>query len=191
MGSSGHRESCRARGPEGRLRTISHLEGHAVSRSRAPGRRINSLNNSGLPSSRTAVLAQQAGAQQGEERQNREHRTHAVPEVPHAFVRGPRACQLAWGRAGGDVSELLVHRRVHEDRKQETSPDIERAGQRDEPEASRASLEPPVMGGERREQELGGSEEAEEEQRVLYPLVYGLHGGDVVGIRLGRQAEVD
>ena len=43
----------------------------------------------------------------------------------------------------------------------------------------------------RPEQELGGSEEAEEEQRVLYPLVYGLQGGDVVGIRLGRQAEVD
>src|SRR5918999_3509126 len=46
VGSSGNRESCGARGPEGRLRTISHLEGHAVSRSRAPGRQINSLNNS-------------------------------------------------------------------------------------------------------------------------------------------------
>src|SRR5918993_579212 len=143
----------------------------------------------GAPLIATAVLAQQAGAHEGEERQNREHRTHAVPEVPHAFVRGPRACQLARGRAGGDVSELLVHRHVHEDRKQEASPDIERAGQRDEPEAARPG--PPAMGGERREQEQGGSEEAEEEQRVLYPLVYGLHGGHVVGIRLRRQAEVD
>jgi hypothetical protein len=33
-------------GPEGRLRTVSHLEGHAGARERAPGRRINSLNNS-------------------------------------------------------------------------------------------------------------------------------------------------
>src|SRR5215217_7310216 len=81
--------------------SVHHLEGHALSRSRAPGPPINSPNNSAPlhPSSRTAVLAQQAGAYEGEEHQNREHRTHAVPEVPRAFVRGPRSRQLARGRA--------------------------------------------------------------------------------------------
>ena len=38
--------------------------------------------------------------------------------------------------------------------------------------------------------EYDGSEEAGEEHGVLYPLIYGLHSGDVGGVELRRQAEV-
>ena len=99
---------------------------------------------------RTIVLPQQAGADQSEKGQNREHRAHTVPEIPGALVRGPRASQLARGCVGCDASELLVHRHVHEDRKQEATPNVEYAGQRDEPEAARPG--PRGVGCERRDE---------------------------------------
>src|SRR5215203_346276 len=54
------------------------------------------------PSPPAAVLAQEAGADEGQERHRREHRPHAVPEVPRPLVGGPIApsslhpqCRLA------------------------------------------------------------------------------------------------
>jgi hypothetical protein len=44
---------------------------------------------------------------------------------------------------------------------------------------------------ERRHKEQNRAKEAEEEQRVLYLLVYRVHCGDVGGVRLCRQCEVD
>jgi hypothetical protein len=49
---------------------------------------------------------------------------------------------------------------------------------------------PRDVGGKGREQEQRSAEEACEERGVLYPRVYSLHGGDVGGVRLCRQAEV-
>src|SRR5215207_1528701 len=83
------------------------------------------------------VLAQQAGGNEGDERQKREHCPHAVPEVPRVFVSGSRARQLARRRVGGDASKLLVHRHVYEGRQQEAAPYVERASQRDEQKAAR------------------------------------------------------
>src|SRR5215207_10837704 len=97
------------------------------------------------------VLAQQAGANEGDERQKREHRAHTVPEVPRAFVSGSRARQLARRRIGGDAGELLVQRHVHENRQQESAPNVEDAGQSNQPETARAGSW--AVHGERREQE--------------------------------------
>src|SRR5215211_1880292 len=72
------------------------------------------------PSSRIVVLAQQAGAHEGDKRQTREHRTHAVPEVPRAFVRGPRARQLARRRAWANA----ILRRSLEDGEKFTEDDL-------------------------------------------------------------------
>jgi hypothetical protein len=68
------------------------------------------------------VREQQAGSDEGEEGQKREQRAHAVPEVPQVFLSSSHARQFAWGRLGGDASELLVQRHVHEDSQQETAP---------------------------------------------------------------------
>ena len=46
------------------------------------------------------------------------------------------------------------------------------------------------MGHKRRKQKQDSAEEACEEQGVLYTLVYCLHGGDVGGVRLRRQAKI-
>src|SRR5215207_5111225 len=135
------------------------------------------------------VLAQQAGGNEGDERQKREHCPHAVPEVPRVFVSGSRARQLARRRVGGDASKLLVQRDVDEDGQQEAAPHVEHAGQRDEPESARAGSR--GVHHERRHKEQDGAEEAEEEQRVLYPLVDRLHGSYVRCVGLCSKAEVD
>src|ERR671912_632384 len=95
----------------------------------------------------------------------------------HGSSYPARARELDRRRIGGDAGELLVQRHVHENRQQESAPNVEDAGQSNQPETARAG--PWEVHGERREQEQYGPKEAREKQRVLYPLVDSLHPGDV------------
>src|SRR5215217_4657861 len=82
---------------------------------RPADQRAGALHTS--PSPPAAVLAQEAGADEGQERHRREHRPHAVPEVPRTLVGGPRAGQLVGRCVGGDAGQFLIHGYVREDRK--------------------------------------------------------------------------